>query len=115
MIEVETLQFIGMLNRLQMKLNKGCMEFSECNDMEFDGILYDAGRPLDMDKYPVIDGRHIDKDRHDILSWYGDEFDGVTVALCMKDGQADSILVDYECPWSTDEAHITITGNGWYT
>lgn len=93
MVNIETVKFIAMLNKLAVMTKDGFMDFHSTDDADeinnFDGILYDSqnGNQVVQDKCVINDGAH-----KDIVSYYGgiDEEDDnasyVTVQVAEVEG-----------------------------
>ena len=84
MINMETVEFIDMLNKLAEKTKNGIIPFSKCltNDMLESCVVYDDGCDKVPDEwlsenpskkvhlYLLVLGAIIDDDQHDIISYH---------------------------------------------
>lgn len=116
MIDMETVDFIGVLNRLAHESVKGIKPFSAADYDNSEGLFYDDNNPIEKTDeyayYPLVQSFSVSLMEHDIMSTYTDEYkkDDIDIYVVVyKDSDA------YVCVTSSsDEIYIVVENGIWY-
>lgn len=116
MIDIKTVDFIGVLNRPAHESVNGIKPFSAANYDNAEGLFYDDNNPIEKNDeyayYPLVQSFSVSLMEHDIMSTYTDEYkkDGIVIyAVVSKDSDT------YVCVTSgSDEIYIVVENGIWY-
>ena len=116
MIDMKTVGFIGVLNRLAHESVKGIKPFSVADYDNSEGLFYDDNSPIEKTDeyayYPLVQSFSVSLMEHDIMSTYTDEYkkDDIDIYVVVyKDSDA------YICVTSgSDEIYIVVENGIWY-
>lgn len=118
MIDMKTVGFIGVLNRLAHESVKGIKPFSVADYDNSEGLFYDDDHPLSKDHkdgsvcYPLIMDHTVGLMEHDIISTYTDEykFQGIDIYVAVTSDNER-----YVCVMSASDNVCIVVENGiWY-
>ena len=94
MINVETIKFIRMLDKLADLTKNGFAPFADAaEDNHFEKVFNDESKPDENGAFPIALDVCINEEHHDIISYYDSDSNEYTARVYLEDGEDPSIEV----------------------